>query len=172
MSFFNRLFGRKQTHDAAKVYSGLRAQAMKATPSLLGGDDANDEVFGVLVDIGLDGGSATVLAMADGSTSLYTSAGGGIIGGGSHEKVAESSKVLVSEAQRQRGLLVSDWKDSPLENGEVRFIALTTTGRLAARARAADLAAGNHVLSSLFVAANNVITQLRESSGGYPAVAR
>jgi hypothetical protein len=132
-------------------------------------DKANDAVYGVLMDIGARNGIATVVSLADGTTSLYTSTGGGIIGGGGHDKVAMATRVLVLEAERCRSLLKPDWEDGGLADGEVRLIALTPTGRLAARAWADELAAGSHALSPLFVAANNVVTRLREMSAARSA---
>ena len=40
-------------------------------------------VFGVVMDMTYPSGVATLVTFADGTASLYTSTGGGIIGGGS-----------------------------------------------------------------------------------------
>ena len=45
-----------------------------------------------------EAGIATVVALADGTTSMYLSSGGGTIGAGEHEHIANMSKALVSLA--------------------------------------------------------------------------
>lgn len=57
-------------------------------------------VLGVVVDIPADGGFVTVVALADGTTSMYTSVGGGTIGAGGHENVAAATSELITIAER------------------------------------------------------------------------
>jgi hypothetical protein len=166
MSFWDRVFHRKKAPQPREVYAGLRAMALGITADQIGADAANDAVYGVLMDMGVGNGTATLVSLADGTTSLYTTGGGGIIGGGGHEIVAAASKTLVGEAERQRALLASDWQDTPIGNGEIRLIALTPHKQLVAQAKSAELADGDHALSPLFAAANDVISRLRENSRG------
>jgi hypothetical protein len=44
-------------------------------------------VWAAIFDWGLDTGSASIIAVADGTVSMYTSSGGGMIGAGDHESV-------------------------------------------------------------------------------------
>ena len=71
-----------------QIYEGLRTAALSVTAEQ-SGDPPPDHVsvLGAVVDIPAEGGMASVVAMADGSASMYTSTGGGVIGGGKHEAV-------------------------------------------------------------------------------------
>ena len=56
-------------------------------------------VWGMVMETGFTEGSFTLVAIADGTTSLYFSNGGGIIGGGEHEAVREASGYFLTDAQ-------------------------------------------------------------------------
>ena len=67
----------------------------------------------------------TLVALADGTTSLYFSNGGGMIGGGQHSRVAAATKRLVEIASRSLDLL-SAASDFPLPPpGVMQLIAVT-----------------------------------------------
>jgi hypothetical protein len=53
-------------------------------------------VSGLVVDVPAEGGFATVVALTDGTTSMYTSTGGGIIGAGEHGQVAAATRALLT----------------------------------------------------------------------------
>jgi hypothetical protein len=148
----------------ANPYGGLRAMALRAAdldlPSRSGG---HPDVVGVVVDIPDKGGYATVVAMADGSTSLYTSVGGGLIGGGEHRPVAAANARLLKEAQSQLPRLrPSDSTEHPAAR-TVRIFVVTPEGR-----RVADLQTDEFWSShggrweSLVEATQGVITALRK----------
>lgn len=85
-------------------------------------------VAGVVVDIPGDGGWATIVAMTDGTTSLYTSAGGGLIGAGEHEAVAIANTELLDTAQQELdGLALGDDTGHPPAD-LVRIFILTAAG--------------------------------------------
>ena len=166
MSFLDRLFGRARKPSAvpaAQLHAALRERVLAWTgpPAGTGGGDA---VFGVVVDLGLGGAAITVVALADGTTSLYTSTGGGVIGAGARPAVAAASRALIAEAERGRALLAPGWSDVPIGEGEARLIALAPSGSAAATGWAGTLAAGGEPLSPMFGAANELITQLRTAS--------
>jgi hypothetical protein len=78
-------------------FLGLRSLAFGAYAGGLptGGDD-DPGVAAVVVDIPAEGGFVAVVVLADATTSLYTSVGGGTIGAGSHAPVAEASRALLA----------------------------------------------------------------------------
>jgi hypothetical protein len=60
-----------------QVYDGLRTAALGVTEDVVGKDrPEHPDVLGAVIDIPSEGGTASVVAMADGTTSLYTSTGG------------------------------------------------------------------------------------------------
>ena len=148
--------------NALEIYTAMRNLALSLTAEEAGIDHEKDEVYGVLVDIGRGNNNVTtIISLADGTTSMYMTGGGGIIGAGQDEQCAAASKRLVAEAQRQRKLLVANWEDTTLGYDEIRFIALTPKGPIAATAKINELTAGSQPLSPLYYVADDVLTALR-----------
>jgi hypothetical protein len=87
----------------ADIYDKLRNGVLATVPGELGMAPTADapRVWGVLLDMGMGNATATVVALADGTTSLYTSVGGGIIGGGEHERIATVAQTLIRVADTE-----------------------------------------------------------------------
>ncbi len=113
------------------------------------------------MDMGYSQGTATLVALADGTTSLYTSTGGGFVGGGFHQAVATATRSFLANLERHLPLLTPDPDAALPAEGRVIIRALTYTGRLAAEGPEDDLGHGRHPLSPVFHAAHRVITELR-----------
>jgi hypothetical protein len=81
-----------------QVFQGLRGQLLSLDPAEAGLDrfTADRRVLGALMETGYPTGTATLVALADGTTSLYTSTGGDIIGGGGHARVAAASRSFLT----------------------------------------------------------------------------
>lgn len=56
---------------------------------------------GVVIDIPGDAAWVTIVALGDGSTSMYTSVGGGTIGAGEHEIVRRANQQLISVIEHE-----------------------------------------------------------------------
>lgn len=148
------------------VYEDLRARALSANElGLVARSDGHPDVTGVVIDIPGEGGFATLVALQDGATSVYTSSGGGVIGAGEHAEVAERASVLLTEVQRaleQFG--VDSGTDHPAP-GYVRFFAASGGGQ-----RVADLPVEffwephEGPLASVVAAAQDLLTAVREST--------
>lgn len=149
-------------NDAA-VYEGLRQQLLTLDPATVGITAAPEDrgVWGVLFELGVPGGSASVVALKDGTTSLYTSGGFGILGGGAHEHVVTATRNLISAVARKLDMFTVNGPVAAPTNGQVVVHALTHAGRLEAAAADADLVEGKHLLSDLFFAGHEVIAHLR-----------
>jgi hypothetical protein len=106
-------------------------------------------------------GVATLVGLADGTTSLYTSTGGGIIGGGAHAEVASVTERLLTEAEDNLDKLTTDSGTDLPAPGRVIIRVLTFNGRLSVDAAEDDLGHGRHPAAPLFHAAHRVITALR-----------
>ncbi len=140
-----------------------------ATIGLTG--SAEEPVWGVVMDsmFAEAEGWHCLVALADGSTSLYTSAAFGIIGGGAHETVRAASRDLLA-LTGQRLDLFSPMADTALPSGGMVTIrALTFGGPLVVTATENDLGNGRHPASPIFHAAHDVIGQLRMVSEPGPA---
>lgn len=122
---------------------------------------ARRSAFGVVADIGFDGGSATVVAFLNGSASIYLSGGGGYIGGSGHESVASAAKRAVQAARGATGAM-HPTRNFPLPTaGNVTFYVLTSRGVMTASSPEDELAETTNPLRSLYMAVQDVITQYR-----------
>jgi hypothetical protein len=113
--------------------------------------------WGVVMDVASQDLIVTAIAIGDGTTSVYFSNGGGIIGAGEYKKVAEASESFLSEAQ-----LIGDElelaNDFPLPSrGNVRFHLLTDDGVQSCEATGHELQNEQHALSTLFQKGDLVI---------------
>ena len=108
--------------------------------------------------------AASLVAFADGTTSLYFSNGGGVIGAGEHASVRAASETLLSVAESHVGRFTPAPGTALPAAGRVRFLVRTFAGTLGAEAGEADLGGGVHSLSAVFFAAQGVITAIREAT--------
>ncbi len=154
---------RQKAPEPVEVYKGLRGQFLKLKPGDIGPGKAGPDAkaYGVLMEMGLPNGLASIISLSTGEASLYTGTGGGVIGGGGHEGVRRAARALVSESDKHLPRMAGT-KDFPYaEVGRIRFYVLTGGGVYTAEAGQEELAQGTHALSPLFRAGNEVITQLR-----------
>ena len=165
-----RFFGRKRETEQApvtEVYTGLRQQVLRLTPDQLGdGAFADAPVLALLMETGYPEAVATLVAVVDGTSSLYFSNGGGLIGAGTHAAVAdESRRWLETGGEFLPRLAVITEPTLPAE-GLTQFIAVTGVGLRGAVAPEEELGEGEHGLSPLFYGGQDVITQIRLVEGG------
>ena len=124
---------------------------------------------GVVVDVPAEGGFATVVALTDDTTSMYTSVGGGVIGAGEHRRVAEATHRLLAAVQAQIGMFRSGDDGEFPPTGAVRFHILTPSGN-----RGEDVPEDcfwgetPHDLAPVIVATQDVVTALREATPRHP----
>lgn len=113
------------------------------------------------MDWGVTNGTATVLAMSDGTASVYLSSGGGFLGGQGKENVNRAAKraVAIAGEFQPRMHLTSIF---PLpERGHVLFYVLTDSGVFTTQTTEEQLSTGGDPLSKLGNAAQDVVTQFR-----------
>ncbi len=150
--------------EPAPVYTSLRSAALRLSAGEIGIAPSAEMpcAWGILMEMGFAEAAVTLLALADGTTSLYFGSGGGIIGGGGHAAVAQASRSLVAAANAccQRLPRCDEFPLPAVDR--VRFYVLGFDGVRAAEAGAADLAGGRHPLAALFEGGQAVITQLRQ----------
>lgn len=154
--------------DHAEMYLGLRRTALDAVVSgLRAPGPEHPDVCGVVIDIPAgenDGQYATLVAMTDRTTSLYTSIGGGIIGSGEHEPVAAATEALLAAAQEHLTQFVDHPGIEHPADGYVRVFILTPAGRRVSDVpEAVFWGESAHGPMSLVAAAQDVVTALREA---------
>ncbi len=159
--FLTRRQNRKANPD---TYYSLRDQILHVRREQIGlpAPQRDTDAWAVLMDWGVTQGTATVVAISDGTASIYLSSGGGSIGGGqSHESIRQAAIRAVSvaaEFQPEMRRVTS----YPLPGqGEVVFYVLTDAGVFSAAAPETELSTHRHRLSKLGDSLQEILTQYR-----------
>ena len=113
------------------------------------------------METGFPEGSATLVAMADGSASIYMSSGGGTIGGIAHETIRKAAQQMVQIASQFQPQMKQTTAFPPPQKGETIFYVLTDGGVFSASAVEEELGENRHPLSRLFHAGQAVISEFR-----------
>ena len=168
LTFAVRSHRTRQTakHADPRVYFGLRNLLLHGTREKFGvaARSNPNEPWGVLMDWGVEKGTATVVALDDGTASIYLSGGGGYIGGGqSHESIRAAARQTVAAAKEVLPLTHATNEYPIPQRGQVAFYLLTDSGVFTASASDDDLRNHTSPLSKLGDAAQNVITQYSHS---------
>lgn len=152
------------SQENKNAFVGLRNMVFQLDPKEIGltKEGFGHPVWGMVMETGFDEGSFSLIVMADGTTSLYFSSGGGIIGGGEHAKVRKASENFLTGAQHyyEQATIVTDFPTPT--NGKVHFYFLCFDGHRLYSASEEQLGGGKDELASLFFAAHAVITDLRK----------
>lgn len=146
--------------NAAAAMKGLRDRLFTTSPREIGlsGEDAQARVWGAVTEIGFPGGILTLVSLRDGTASIYTNTGGGILGGYSAQKEA---KLFVAEAEKHLAEMTPT-KSFPYPSvGRVKFYVLTQEGVYGSEAGEQELFQQQNALSPLHAAGVEVIIALR-----------
>lgn len=151
--------------DPAAMSLELRSMVLALSAADLGLTRANhpQEVWGMLMETGMQGGHYTLVALADGSTSLYYSTGGGIIGAGGWPAVKDASKRFLDQGNRALDSSAPATSLQPPPLRTTRFFFLTFDGVHVGTAPETALTRKDHRLAALFRAGHDVITAIREA---------
>lgn len=141
-----------------EIYLGLRNRVLTLDPTSEGRRD--QPVWGCLVETGYPNGIATLVCLYDGTTSLYTSSGGGMIGAGGHARVVRQNAELLTILRAHLRAMSPSTDDKLPENGQTIIRALTSAGQRLFEAPSNDLVEGRSELSEVFYAAHLVIREL------------
>jgi hypothetical protein len=143
------------------VYLGIRDLALHGSREKIGIEAMRSPSvpWGVVMDWGLLDGTATVVALSDGSASVYWSSGGGWIGGKNIEPVQKAAQKAVRIAAEFVDLMTSASAFPLPGRGDVIFYSLTDNGVVTATGREKDLREHRHPLSKLGDAIQEVITE-------------
>jgi len=144
---------------------GLRAQVFSLDPVVAGLEGTRTThpwLWGVVMETGYSNGIATLVALADGTTNLYLSAGGGSsVAAGTRPAVAAATHALLSTAEASIGNFALDDTDHVPKVGYVRLRLLGWADRRGAEAEEDQISQPGHPLAPVFHAAHAVVTQLR-----------
>ena len=157
-----------ETTTEQNPYLDLRKMALLVTAEQLGFQIPEDsiKIYGIITDLDMGDGTATVVTYLTGDASIYLSSGGGFIGAGQHESVQKMTKEFVDN-----GHLIS-FKGKPYENpdlptkGNANFYFLSNMGNTRIIESIGKMESGESEFSKLFADLNNVMTEIRLKSGG------
>jgi hypothetical protein len=122
------------------------------------------------MELALDGATATILAVADGTVSMYLSTGGGVIGAGEHVAVRAEGRRFRSVLADARSSLTPTAEFPLPVPGQVRFHAVLGPDRATAVASETLLRGGRHPLSPLYAAGQDLLTEIRLATEPVEAV--
>jgi hypothetical protein len=148
------------------VYRDMRSMALGVDPSALRipeGQRWSDAAVAAM-EIGMPEATATIVAIADGTVSMYLSSGGGTLGAGEHAAVRGAAEEFRTVVAENRGLLERTGVFPPPAVGEVRFHARIGDDRLTGVAQEPALRTGRHLLAPLYAAGQDVLTEIRLAS--------
>jgi hypothetical protein len=150
----------KNPQSKLEAYLKLRQLDIKTNPGNLGLTVALDsqEPFGILMDLSLPQGNATIVAFISGDASFYTSTGGGVIGGIDHENVRNAARKFVNASFKYLDKMMPTVAYPLPESGKVRFYVLTPQNIFTYEADEWDL--HKNELSPLYSEGHHVLTEL------------
>jgi hypothetical protein len=148
------------------TYQGLRSMVLALDLSTLAMPDGTPwgGAAVALMEIGLPRGTASIVAVADGSVSMYVTTGGGVIGAGAHPAVRAVAERFRTVAAESRDQLRRSGEFPLPAPGEVRFQVRTMDGDYSGAASEAALRAGRHPLTALYRAGQDLLTEIRLSA--------
>lgn len=166
VSLLTRLFGTTVTgrdYKTAENYVLLRDAVFATRPDAIGiiDEPGAQSVWGVVLETGYPETVASLVAMADGTVSLYFSNGGGMIGLGSHERLQQASRALLETASRFLAYCDPTSKYPLPRKQHSRFYLFSHDAKFSVEAKEADLACDSHPLSPLYHTAHELITEIR-----------
>jgi len=157
----SRLTTASSDYTPADVYCGLRDQILRLPAERT----APGNTVGALMETGYERAVATLVVLEDGTTSLYFSNGGGIIGAGQHKPVVAAALAFLQAASRNTALMEPTASYPLPRRGHTRFYVLSTDGSWTGEALEEDLGNNRQPLSPLFHLAHAVIAAVRQHSG-------
>jgi hypothetical protein len=152
----------------ANAFAGLRTMALQSTRANfgLGAASAPDQPFVVLADWGDARGATTIVAVADGSASVYSSDGAGSIGGGqTHPTIHDAALRTVELAAAALPQAHPATAYPVAAQGQVTFYLVTDAGVYTATAAQDDLNANRSPLSALAASTQKIVAEYRRFDG-------
>jgi hypothetical protein len=165
---FSNLFNKKKKnpYQIAEIYTGLRQQVFDLSqkksdeiPSL-----SSSDRIAIIMETGLKDGCFTLVAVSDGTASLYFSNGGGMIGAGEDPECAKIAKSLLQFSREFDDKLIKV-SEYPLPKPDMtRFYVIKPGVILSAEFMDDELGNNKLPLSPLFHKGHELITAIRKVS--------
>lgn len=172
MKFLKSLFSKtKDTVASGSVTASteLRSMLLHANPNSMGikPSESMPNVWGVLMEFWLNRAVVTIVSLADGTTSMYFSSGGSIIGSGAYPKPAAISRQFIEVAESFLSVIPQSIACPMPKDGNVRFHLLTFDGYHSIEVVESDVENISHQFFSLYSCGQKVITEIRIHTEAY-----
>jgi hypothetical protein len=141
----------------------LREQLLHSTAQQSGVTPVRG-VWGVLMERGYAKGNATIIALADGTASMYLSTGGSVVGGKAYPPAHAAALKLCEQAADSLGETIAVHEFPAPGKGRVRFYVLTSDGVRAAEGDIFTRDGGRDALAPLLAAGDAVLDGLKEAT--------
>lgn len=144
--------------EPAKMTSMLRAGALAIVPEDIGLNREDcPQVWGVMMELGEPEVVVSLVALVDGSVSIYLSDGAGVIGCGLHPDVGKAASRMLQVAGQVVSFCAPAVHQPMPDEQRVRFYLLTRDGILGGEASRDELDDGALELAELYYAGHTVI---------------
>lgn len=166
MSFLKRVFSktkRIQLPDPARASATLRSMVLHMKPDSIGlrPSPLMTNVWGVLMELWIDQTVVTIVSLGDGTTSMYFSSGGAILGSGTHLNPATATRELIQRAEKFHNFIPATINCAMPKRGNVRFHLLTFRGFRSIEVAESEVEKKEHPLFPMYVDGQHVITEIR-----------
>ncbi len=147
------------------AYTGLRNLALGSkAEEILGRKGDSQEIFGVIFEVGMEGGVATIVSMADGSISLYASGGGGMLGLQRDEQIRKAAAAFLIDSKSYIGEMRPASSYPVPTTNHVTFYILTVGGVLTAERYEAEIQKRGNPLFALYEDAQRLIFEIQRTA--------
>lgn len=143
-------------YEIDATYAQLRQQAFAWTDERAPAGAPS----GLIMETGYPNAIFTLVALSDGTASLYFSTGGGLMNAQSQEGPAKAALALAHAARRYVGGMPAAANTSPPERGEVKLYVLTNAGPRGVGGPEAEFAEDRRPQSPLFKAAHALLAEI------------
>jgi hypothetical protein len=159
----------KPTSTSAKqIAAALRARVLQLTAKEMGLNDPAEcqAVFGAVIETAHPDAVASLVALDDGSVSLYVSDGNGCVGCGSQSEVRSAAADFLQIADKALALTSPSADLGLPPEGYVRCYLLTNTGLRSVQAPLEEIGKIDERLGVLYFAAQRVISAIERVGAG------
>ncbi len=154
--------------DPRDMVAALRASVLELKPVDIALDllTTATSVWGIVIETGYPDAVASLIALADGSVSLYVSNGSGSVGCGANLEVRSAGAELLAVAERGFPLATCTDDTSYPPPGSIRFCFLSRDGLRSLQVKIEELHSTDVQLSALYFAGQRVINAIERSGAG------
>lgn len=159
-------FKKKEKIDNKEnMYPELRKIAFSATAEQLELSQIdNDKVYGLITEMFMNNGTATVVGFLSGDASIYLSSGGGFIGGGNHEDVNLKVKEIIDKIQKFKEKSINIENADLPEKNMINFNFLTKNGVYQISENKNEIMSENSEFTELYKEVDKIMTLIRIKS--------